>query len=310
MSNEVATRLKRIYAESTLKSPYKKMSLARRYWIYQWERLPVIPLVLMGLAVGAAAMRANDIFSWPHLAAATILVSAYLLQIRFADEPKDYEHDNQFYPTRPVQRGVITLTELLRLRNLMIGIFFVTAAILGTWQVFLLACLQQLYSFLTRKEFFVREWLRRHFLTYMFSHYFQLLILSWLTMTVLQVPDSQKPIYFGYAVLLMAVVELARKIQEADNDKAGDTYSAVLGKSKAVGFLVLVVLALAAYTAWILTMINGEMSALWITAAGAGMVLYLSIRYLGQPDKRNTKLLQGGSLLYYFLCAITIIIGA
>lgn len=310
MSNKPAARLKKIYQESALQDPYTKMTLAKRYWIYQWERLPIIPLVLMGLSVSTAVMRANHIFSWTSLIASTVLVSAYLLQIRFADEPKDYEHDNRFYPTRPVQRGVITLRELLHLRNVMIGAFFVAALALQSWSIFLLACLQQLYSLLTRKEFFIRDWLRDHFLIYMFSHYFQLLILSWLALTMLHIPIDQMLTYLIFTILLMAIVELARKIQEIDNDKAGDTYSAILGRSKAISFFMLLVSGVAVYSAWILVSIGGDISAFWIIGLGLGLTLYSSIRYLKSPNRKNTKILQSSSLLYYLLCAIGIIVGS
>jgi 4-hydroxybenzoate polyprenyltransferase len=192
----------------------------------------------------------------------------------------------------------------------MIALFFITALSLRSWQIFILATLQQLYSLLTRKEFFVREWLRAHFLLYMLSHYFQLLILSWLTMTVFEIPSSQKTVYFGFALLLMAVVELARKIQEKDNDKAGDTYSANLGRARAISLFLVVSVTLAMYTTWILNRINADMRALLMVGFGIALILGFSVRYLGLPNKTNTKLLQGSSLLFYFLCATAVIVGA
>lgn len=310
MTNTADERLQKIYKQSKLKLPYTQLSLMRRYWMYQWERLPLIPLILMGLSVSAAVTLALSIFSWPRLVATTVLVTAYLLQIRFADEPKDFEHDNQFYPTRPVQRGLITLKELLVLRNVSMVIFFLAALSLMSVPVFLLAVFQQFYSYLTRKEFFVRDWLRDHFLTYMFSHYFQLLILSWLAMTALGVPLSERPFYFGFAILLLAVVELGRKIQEKDNDAAADTYSAQLGRQRAIGLFALVVAGLTLYTCIIVLRIDATSSAIFIPIIGAGLLGSVCVRYLQSPDKQNTKLLQGGALLFYFICTGTIIFQA
>ncbi len=305
-----STRLNVIYRDSKLKSPYKKLSLARRYWIYQWERLPFLPLLLMASSVSLAVMRANHLFSWPRLVAATTIISAYLLQIRFADEPKDYEHDNEFYPTRPVQRGVITLNELRRLRNLMITIFFVTALVLRSSTVIMLAGLQQLYSWLTRQEFFMRDWLRRHFLIYMFSHYFQLLILNWLALTILNIPLRQKPIYMGFTLLLTAIVELARKINAADNDSAGDTYSAALGRARAVGYYLALVASGVIYLAWLLNHIKGHSGALWLIDLSFGFAVFAAIRYYRLPNDNNTRILQASSLAYYLLGAITLIVGS
>lgn len=309
MTENANARLEKIYKQSKLKSPYKNLSLIRRYWIYQWERLPLIPLILMGLIQGSAVMTANDVFSWTRLLAVTVLATAYLLQIRFADEPKDFEHDNKFYPTRPIQRGVITLSELRLLRNAMIIIFFVVALVLQSWTIFLLACLQQLYSLLTRKEFYLRDWLRDHFLTYMFSHYFQLLILSWLTISILQVPEGQKLIYFGFALLSIAVVEISRKMESADN-KAGDNYSAALGITKSAGYFLGLAVALGIYTVWILKRIDGNLNALWISLVAVLFTGFYSYQYVKAPNKRNTKLLQASGLLCFFLYSITILVGA
>ncbi len=303
------TRLKRIYKQSKLKSPYKNVSLARRYWIYQWERLPLVPLILMGAVQGSAVMRANHVFSWTRLVAVTVLATAYLLQIRFADEPKDFEHDNEFYPTRPVQRGVITLGELRFLRNVMIAVFFFTALVLRSWSIFFLACLQQIYSLLTRKEFYIRDWLRKHFLTYMFSHYFQLLILSWLTISILKVPEGQKVIYFIFALLSIAVVEISRKMESSDN-KAGDNYSAALGTIKSTGCFMGLCIALGLYTAWILNRIGGNPKALLLSIFAILAAIYCALMYIKLPDRQNTKLLQASGLVCFFLFSITILVGA
>lgn len=309
MESKPTLRLKKIYSESVLKRPYTKMPLAKRYWVYQWERLPVIPLLLMSASVGAAILQANYAFSWPRLLISTVLVSAYLLQIRFADEPKDFEHDNKFYPTRPVQRGVITLAELRRLRNAAIAIFFAAAIVTQSWTVIFLACLQQIYSLLTRKEFFMREWLRDHFFIYMFSHYFQLIILNWLALTILQVPESQKLTYLVFGLLLTAIVELVRKIHPDDNDRAGDTYSATLGKVRAIGLYMLFTSAAVIFSGWLLNRVDGDTMALVVVGFGFVFSLYASLRYLQASSKDNTKILQLSSLAFYFSCAFTIILG-
>jgi len=310
MKSKQDTRTTKIYAESKLQAPYKDLSLARRYWIYQWERLPLIPLLMMSSSVGAAILLANENFSWQKLVIASVITAAYLLQIRFADEPKDYEHDNKYYPTRPVQRGAITLSELLVLRNISIATFFIAAIATKSPYIISLAILQQFYSYLTREEFYIRNWLRDHFLIYMFSHYFQLIILGWLTMSILEVPSQDKPLYLGFAILLMAVVELARKIQEKSTDKARDTYSSVLGRNKAITILLLLVLSLTLYSGWILTIINAAALTYIFLITGLVTMIMSSYRYSRNPDKTNTKILQANSLVFYFMNTLAVALGA
>ncbi len=100
-----------------------------------------------------------------------MIISLYLIQIRTADEKKDFEHDNKYHPDRPVQRGVVTLNELAIINTMsIVGQLLIYASFANT-QIFLLGVLSQSYAFLTRKEFFVRDWIRQHFYIYYISHY-------------------------------------------------------------------------------------------------------------------------------------------
>src|SRR2546430_9201429 len=92
-------------------------------------------------------------------AALTAFVTAFLffLQLRIADEFKDFEEDSRYRPYRPVPRGLVRLRELAVLSAL--------AALvqlgLGLWlqpSLVLLLAVTWTYLALISKECFVAEW--------------------------------------------------------------------------------------------------------------------------------------------------------
>lgn len=301
-------RLKRIYSESKLKPPYTKWSLARRFWVFQNERIPLVAMALVAFSLTAAVTKANGNFYWPSVLIASFMVILYFLQIRLADEPKDYEHDNKYYPNRPVQRGVITLKELSAIKNSVIAGFFALAALTGSWLIFLLAAFQQFYSYLTREEFFMRDWLRKHFLIYQFSHYVQLFILAWLILTVLDIqPLYERFIYFIYAMLLIGMIESSRTIGGVDKKEAKDRYSYRLGIGLALASFCAFTISVAGYTIFLVYRL--ETSLLWpLLAAGLLVTGWTIIRYMHKPITKNAEFMNGASLVMYLCSTLTLLL--
>ena len=309
MSTDEKHRLEKIYKESKLKPPYSTQSFMRRFWIFQNERIPLIVMAAIALSVTAAVARANNHFQWYRVIIASLMVVLYFLQIRLADEPKDFEHDNEFYPNRPVQRGVITLKELSRLKNGVVASFLVLAVLSGSWVVFVLACIQQVYSYLTRKEFFVRDWLRRHFLTYQFSHYVQLFILAWLILTVLSIqPISDKLVYFAYVMLMIGMIESSRTIGGTDKREAKDRYSYRLGIGVALASFAAFTLAVLGFTVFLIYRIQSDFNWLFLLIIGILAVGWTIIRYEHKPITKNAEFLNGASLVMYLCSALALLL--
>lgn len=306
MGTDEKDRLERIYRESKLKSPYTQWSLARRFWVFQNERIPLLVMSIVALALTAAVTKANDNFDWLRVLIASLMVVLYFLQIRLADEPKDYEHDNEYYPNRPVQRGVITLRELSSLKNSVIISFLVLAALSGSWVIFLLATFQQFYSYLTRQEFFAREWLRKHFLTYQFSHYVQLFILSWLILTVLSIqPLSERLVYFIYAMLMIGMIEASRTIGGTDKSEAKDRYSYRLGINLALSSFVGFTLVVTGFTIFLINRLDADVK--WfVLVIGLLIVTWSVIKYKQRPITKHAELMNGASLAMYLCSALTL----
>lgn len=147
-----------------------------RWWIYQRERFPVLqhgPLVLVfafsGLCYSSLLRGENG---WPSIAAiATAFAVALLffLQLRIADEFKDFEEDARCRPYRPVPRGLVSLREL--------GWVFVAAGCIqlaATLAFFpplaWLLLAGWIYLAAMSKEFFARSWLKRRPIVYLATH--------------------------------------------------------------------------------------------------------------------------------------------
>lgn len=300
-------RLNRIYANSHLKAPYHNWPLAKRLLMYQNERVPVLALFTMGLILYAAISHISQPSpNWSLVLLATLLSTLYFIQVRLADEPKDYEHDTRHHTTRPIQRGLVTLTELRSTKRIVIGLFLLLACLSGSVTIVLLAALQQVCAFITHREFFVRTWLRQHFFAYQFSHYAQLLLLGWLTTTTLGINDSDTHLlYYGYVLAMSIPIELSRTIGGTDDKKANDRYSHKLGVKIAIIWFLVSIAIVATYT--IMLAQPDPITALLPLAFGLLAVGYASFHYILKPISKNANTLGLSSILFYFASSGTLL---
>ena len=91
MRKEEKKRLDKIYKSSKLKPPYTNQSLAHRFWVFQNERVPLIVMLAIGLSISVTLSKSSGSINWYATIIATLMIVLYFLQIRLADEPKDYE---------------------------------------------------------------------------------------------------------------------------------------------------------------------------------------------------------------------------
>ena len=90
-----------------------------RWAVYQRERFPLASHVPLVAAFSASAVCFSSLlrghYAAPTAAAlgvAFLTSLLFFLQLRIADEFKDFEEDSRFRPYRPVPRGLVTLREL------------------------------------------------------------------------------------------------------------------------------------------------------------------------------------------------------
>src|SRR5258708_246793 len=86
-----------------------RRAMTNRWWIYQRERFPVMahsPLILAfslsAVSFSSLLRGASSLPGWKPCAVAFATSFLTFLQLRLADEFKDFEADSQFRPYRPV----------------------------------------------------------------------------------------------------------------------------------------------------------------------------------------------------------------
>jgi len=158
----------------------------------------------------------------------------FFFHLRVFDEHKDYAEDLLHYPHRVLQSGVITLRDLKVLGAIAIALEIALSAwrgpaTLAAWTAAFV------FSLLMLKEFFVRDWLKRHFLIYATSHMMIMPLLSLLVFSFAtgRWPWEAPPWYWMYAWVGFFVTlnwEVSRKIRAPEDEIEGvETYTRIFG---------------------------------------------------------------------------------
>lgn len=218
-------------------------------FIYIRERFPVIPAFLFALGYSALAIAiASSSNPWskdPNLTIFTLVLLSsifffFLLRQRAIDEFRDAKHDLKNYPDRPVPRGLISKKQLLMLGSFALLMEWAAVYLLGasliTSYIFVFV-----YSLLMAKEFFVSDWLNKHFTLYFLVHEVIFLLFGIFFIVVI----NQSFLSFNLSTLSALIIlvsapasiEIIRKFKPR-YDKAGrvvaDTYNVVWGSNNAL----------------------------------------------------------------------------
>jgi len=257
-----------------------------RWIVYQRERFPILAhgALIAAFSSGAVcysaqlrAARDGTTFSvrGASLVVAFLSCLLFFFQLRVSDEHKDFDDDLRWRPYRPVPRGLVTLRELTWVAAsgalIQLG--------LALWlEPHLLAPLFAVWGFmaLMTREFGVREWLRRHPITVLWSHMLILPLIDLYATACDWMPSGAgRVVSQGLAWFLVAsffngiVVELGRKIRApADEERGVETYSALWGARRAT----LAWLGAMVCTLLFATLAAREVGAAWIVAGLLGAI--------------------------------------
>ncbi|HQA37418.1 MAG TPA: hypothetical protein PLW27_00830 [Kiritimatiellia bacterium] len=234
------------------------------------------------------------------------------LHLRVFDEHKDYADDCRFYPDRILSRGLITLRHLKILGGTAIAAEFIAAGLRGA-QAIVAVSVTFLFSWIMLHEFFVRRWLRAHFIVYAIAH---MLIMPFMAATVfsftMRQPFWEAPFLFWvYAVadfLAFSNWEISRKIRMPEDEVEGlASYSKELGLFTSC-VVVLVLRLLNTFLAWMV----GVYLHLGPLYYGGLIVLFFGtlvgvLHFWLKPSRRTAKQLEayGGwyIIFFYFVLA-------
>jgi 4-hydroxybenzoate polyprenyltransferase len=234
----------------------------KRWWIYQRERFPLLGHGPLIAAFSFCAVSYSHLLRtgspslppWPALAVAFVTCLFFFLQLRIADEFKDFEEDSRYRPYRPVPRGLVALKELGILFVLVGGVQLGAALWLGP-RMFLLLLVPWLYLAAMSKEFFARDWLKARPITYLWTHMLIMPLVDfyatgcdWLAAGT--TPPAGLGWFLAASFFNGVVIETGRKLRApADEEKGVSTYTALWGIPRAT-LVWLAMLAATALCAW------------------------------------------------------------
>lgn len=137
----------------------------------RFKPLEYIPLIFLFVGVNYLFSRGLSGLSLPLSSLMTMLILAicFFFRMRLFDEIKDYDVDLVINPTRPLARGLISVSEVKKAILLLIVFEFVLATTLGLVPG-LLYVFAVFYSLLMYEEFFVGELLRPKLTAYAMTH--------------------------------------------------------------------------------------------------------------------------------------------
>ncbi|HEX8372610.1 MAG TPA: UbiA family prenyltransferase [Chthoniobacterales bacterium] len=291
-----------------------------KWWIYQRERFPVFAhgCLIAAFSFSAVAcstlLRGGDVPSWGSVAVAFVNSFLAFLQLRIADEFKDFEEDSRFRAYRPVPRRLVTLRELGWLGALTAAMQILLALAL-TPRLLPYLAITWIYLALMSREFFVRKWLQGKPVTYLLSHMLIMpLIDFYATACDWLLHGTSAPSGLAWFVAVSfcngVVIELGRKIRSPKEEETGvNTYTALWGRPAAIGAWWLA-LALTLGCAWMAAVrihfVTPTLLALGLLLCAA---VFLGCRFLCRPEGAWMKKFETLSgiwtlLLYLFLGAI------
>lgn len=274
-----------------------------RFGVYLSERFPlaehgllIVTFTAGNACVAQAAADPGPVLVGPRLAVAGLVLLLLFFHFRVFDECKDALVDADLQPDRPIQRGVVSLTEIKRAGAVAIAAQAVLAlAVLGgaagvAWLIVLG------FSLVMLKEFFVGRWLRPRLFLYAVPHTLSASLIALFVHTAVTglapwQASAPMVLYAASAWAGFTVFEVARKAHGPDEEKPGvDSYSSLWGPggAAAVNLLLIVLTAAGATAAGVLLGMGMVFSVAFMTATAACSVV--AVIYTRRPTRSTAKL--------------------
>jgi 4-hydroxybenzoate polyprenyltransferase len=279
-------------------------SFFSRWWTYQSERFPILAHGVLIAAFSSSAVCFSSLLRDQATPPAlfTLVVAfgtafLFFLQLRIADEFKDFEEDSRYRPYRAVPRGLVSLREL--------GVLGVAAALvqlllclaLDPSLFWLLACAWT-YLALMSKEFFVGEWLKKRPVPYLISHMVIVPIIDFYATACDWWPlGNGAPTGLVWFVAASysngVVIEIGRKVRAPADEEVGvNTYSALWGPGGAVLAWLAALLTTAACALLAAMRIDFLMPTAVVLTVLLLAAATLAWRFLAAPTKKRSKLIE------------------
>lgn len=294
-------------------------SLLSRFNEYQKERFPFAVLIFTTLSVvlSSAAIVVSESTSFSSLTipiiVGTMTCLLFMFNIRVFDDFKDKGFDNKYHKERPVQRGLISLKEL-NIINLVSIVFQVILNAFISLGAFIYWILAMCYSLIAKKEFFIKNYIRKRFILYNFLNLMQMFFLQIYLYAIIEPNFSFKdPLVFIHFIFVLSnalILEVARKLKSKHNESKGlDTYSSRYGVRKSSYIYAGSYLVTYLFFLVIFLQINFSIIILLLSLLSLVLIIYSTIYYATKRSKLSTKVLEGIAILFY-LSMHLLIVGA
>lgn len=286
--------------------------LAARLWIYQAERFPLGKTALLCAAFSAASVSVSA-----HLAgravpgpgvylAAFIVTLAFFFQLRVLDEIKDAEDDARFRPERPIPRGLVRLSTIVRLGIASAALAAGSAWLIAPGQLLTLA-LAWGWMMLMTAEFFAPTWLKARPFAYLVSHMMVMPLIDLVVTGFEWMPHGAPPPALWLFLLLSfangCVLEIGRKLWAPEQERPGvETYSGLIGtRSGSVLWFGCVGAALVLLTG-VGMATRAPLATCAIGIAAAAFVVRAGLRYRERPTPETAAGVESAAGLWVFAC--------
>lgn len=199
---------------------------------YLSERFPLVPLLLYTTATMIGISTSFPKPQWILIILLSIIYLLFLFHLRVLDEFKDYEYDSIHHTQRPVQEGLITLSAIKTAGIINLFVLFLLSYRVSSFPVFILFVLTLIYTGFMYKEFFIKDYLKKHIGQYLLSHQLVFIPLFWFFYSVLNISFWQLSKLINitaliYSIIPIVLIEIGRKLKHRYNhkgEKTNDTY--------------------------------------------------------------------------------------
>ena len=199
------------------------------YILKRFHLIPLLILVLSDILVVHRVLDEGEDSLWKYILALAFVL-LYLFSNRLGDDLRDFEFDQEHYPDRAVQKGLLSKKELNGMLYTSFVLMSIIALLVNSGVVIAFAGLLTI-SILAKRDFFLPQSFKtKYYFSYNFLNMLQMLALQIFIYLLLGVEDFDQLILIHILLvfILSLQTEVTRKVK-AEKHESMDNYSDRLG---------------------------------------------------------------------------------
>lgn len=217
-----------------------------RFLQYLKERSPLGAISTLSLGIVLSGLAFTKSLDYFLIATALVINNLIFIKLRLADEIKDFEKDKIINPTRPLPRGLFTLSEVKKLLYTHLALLILSSILVSlVWSIVAGITLftSVIFSWLMYKEFYCSKELDKSPMLYALTH--QVITFPIFAWPALAVTDlSSNPEFLGWLLANFGAsftFEICRKLDPSAH-KLANTYAHHYGRALTCFFTLIFIL--------------------------------------------------------------------